>query len=237
MDVNQLIECLQAFGLTRQEAMLYISLGQNGTMTGYEVAKQTGVSRSNAYNALAGLVDKGAAYTEEGTAVKYVAVDVEEFCMSKVEALNRMQNTLVTNMPKRRVDEEGYLTVVGDEHISDRVRRMLLTAERRVYLKMPAIYLRFFEAELKMLVEKKIKIVLITDAKIRLGNTKQYLVENMENEIGVTTDSVHVLTGEYGIGSGSTCVYTGQTNFVRIFKESMKNEIKLIEYTQGDKIK
>ena len=42
--------------------------------TGYEVAKQLGISRSNAYNSLASMTEKGAAYlVEEGTTKKYVS--------------------------------------------------------------------------------------------------------------------------------------------------------------------
>ena len=56
-----LIESLTATGLTRQEAQLYLLLHTEGVMTGYEAAKQSGISRSNAYMSLAGLVAKGAA--------------------------------------------------------------------------------------------------------------------------------------------------------------------------------
>ena len=45
---------------------------QNGELTGYEVAKLTGISRSNVYGALSALADKGAAYLMEGNSSKYV---------------------------------------------------------------------------------------------------------------------------------------------------------------------
>ena len=60
-----LIEGLTKFNLTKQEATLYVQLLKAGTLTGYEAAKQTGISRSNTYTALAGLVEKGAAYVLE----------------------------------------------------------------------------------------------------------------------------------------------------------------------------
>ena len=53
---------LMNFGLTRQEANLYVLLVLEGELNGYEAAKKSGISRSNTYNALAGLVEKGAAY-------------------------------------------------------------------------------------------------------------------------------------------------------------------------------
>ena len=54
------VELLMSFGLTRQEARVYVLLLGEGALSGYEAAKRLGISRSNAYAALAGLVDKGA---------------------------------------------------------------------------------------------------------------------------------------------------------------------------------
>ena len=51
-------ERLMEFGLTRQEATIYQCLLGEGKMSGYEVAKQTGISRSNAYNSLASMTEK-----------------------------------------------------------------------------------------------------------------------------------------------------------------------------------
>ena len=76
MEENRALNGLVLFGLTRQEANIYLCLYQNGELTGYEVAKQTGISRSNVYSALAGLTDKGAAYLAQGTSSKYVAVPI-----------------------------------------------------------------------------------------------------------------------------------------------------------------
>lgn len=68
MEDKSYIERLMEFGLTRQEAGIYGCLISEGKTTGYEVAKQLGISRSNAYNSLASMTEKGAAYlVEEGT--------------------------------------------------------------------------------------------------------------------------------------------------------------------------
>lgn len=56
-----------------------------------------------------------------------------------------------------------------------------------------------------------------------------YQSRNRKNQIGIITDSSYVLTGELGKGKESTCLYSGQANFVQVFKDSMKNEIRLIE--------
>lgn len=42
------------------------------------------------------------------------------------------------------------------------------------------------------------------------------------------TDSKYVLTGEYGEGSMNTCLYSGQKNFVELYKRTLANEIELL---------
>ena len=66
------IEELKYFGLTGQEATIYVCLLSREQLTGYEAAKETGISRSNTYTALAGLVEKGAAYVMEGQIAQYL---------------------------------------------------------------------------------------------------------------------------------------------------------------------
>ena len=114
------VERLMEFGLTRHEASLYILLTLEGSLNGYEAAKQSGISRSNAYNALAGLVDKGAAYIQEEDTVRYTPVAIEEFCSNKIRHLEQKKTELIAELPDKRKNEGGYLTIKGEEHIAIR---------------------------------------------------------------------------------------------------------------------
>ena len=78
MEQTSFTERLMEFGLTRQEASIYQCLLTEGKVTGYEVAKQTGISRSNAYNSLASMTEKGAAYLVE--AVSYTHLTLPTIC-------------------------------------------------------------------------------------------------------------------------------------------------------------
>ena len=82
-----IIERLMYFNLTRHEATLYMALLAESSLTGYEGAKLTGISRSNTYTALAGLVDKGAAHVTEDTATRYTPVPFDEFCENKIRQM------------------------------------------------------------------------------------------------------------------------------------------------------
>ncbi len=234
MDTNQLIEGLMCFGMTRQEATVYLCLARNGELTGYEAAKQTAISRSNVYNALAGLADKGAAYTREGTAVRYHAVDIGEFCANKIRALEEVRLGLVAAMPKPQTEPEGYLTINGEEHIRDKVKNMITASKERVYLSMAGRFVRIFEQEIKKAVDAGKKVALLTDVPVAIEGVLFYQTEDKAWQIGVITDSANVLTGEMGKGEASCALYSGQPNFVQVFKDSMRNEIKLIQLLKGE---
>ena len=94
------MEMLTCFGLTRQEAKIYLLLLTEGALSGYEAAKRAGISRSNAYGALAGLVDKGAACLLEEQSVRYQAVSVKEFCANKIHFLSETARVLEQRIPR-----------------------------------------------------------------------------------------------------------------------------------------
>ena len=62
---------LTPFGFTVTESLVYEVLLTGGPGTGYGIARAAGLARANAYSALEGLVQKGAARAEEGRPRRY----------------------------------------------------------------------------------------------------------------------------------------------------------------------
>lgn len=234
MEQIQCVEQLMLFGLTRQEAVIYLCLLQHHELTGYEAAKQTGISRSNVYNALAGLVEQGAAYVTAGSTSKYIAVSMEEFCENHIHRMEETKLFLLNHIPKPQVSGEGYVTIAGARHIRDKMHHMLQSAELRIYLSAPYELLTEFRDELKALSERQIKVVVLAK-KLPEGLNDvifyQMTEEDAEedNQLRLIIDSAYVLTGDIGGADSDTCLYSDQKNFVNVFKEAMRNEIKLIE--------
>lgn len=245
MEEATLVEKILAFGLGRQEAIIYLCLMRNGELTGYEVAKLTGISRSNVYNGLASLVDHGAAYTMEGASTKYTAVPIEEFCDNRIHYLKEVRGELVLNCPKAALTTEGYITIEGSSHIRDKIHHMLTGASQRIYFSATSSFLEQWKSEIEELVRREIKVVLISDAfpKSMDESLKEHIIFYQSlpaepGEIGICDrskqirliiDSEYVLTGEIVGSATDNCLYSAQKNFVNVFKEAMRNEIKLIE--------
>ncbi len=246
MDNTTMIDKLLLFGLSRQEATIYMCLLRNDELTGYEVAKLTGISRSNVYNGLAALVENGAAYVKEGTSVKYVAVAIGEFCENYIRCLQDSKDYLVLNEPKRIVDTDGYITIEGKRHICDKIHNMLLNTKKRIYFSASASFLERWSVEIAELIRRNIKVVLIAE---RIPDCYKEIIESgsvqfygtlsdetlgnrfcdREKQIRLIIDSEYVLTGEYSESDNDTCLYSAQKNFVTVIKDAIRNEMELIK--------
>lgn len=229
-----MIERLMLFSLTKQEATIYICLCQNGSMNGYEVAKLTGISRSNVYSSLASLVEKGGAYLMEGASNKYLAVPVEELCDNHMRRMAEAKQFLQMRLVQNKEDSEGYITIEGARHIEDKIRVMLSKVEMRLYLSIPACYIAHYLEQLEALAAKNIKVVLLTDEPVECSERIKVYVSGPKNkQIHLIVDSAYVLTGDYTGEASDTCLYSGQKNFVNVLKEALRNEIQLSELGYG----
>lgn len=226
MDV---IESLMKLQLTRQEATIYAILINKRPMTGYEVSKLSGISRSNTYSALAGLVEKGAAYITEGTSTRYIPVDPAELCDNRILEINNIKRFLADNLKARSDDPEGYITIKGEKHILNKMKNILRNARERAYISVSHKILNELNEELAEAVRRNLKLVIITNPPFDFPGAIIYHTEKQKEQIRLIVDSSVVLTGDIEDSVHSTCLYSRKKNLVDLFKESMKNEIKLIE--------
>lgn len=225
---NSFLDNLVSFGLTRQEAQIYSTLLLHGQMTGYEVSKETGISRSNVYAALSALVEKGAAYLIEGESTKYTPVAIKKFTENVLSDLSRKAKDLEKNAPQQLVQQEGYITILGAANIRNKIREMLLATELRLYIMAPAAIINEFDAELQELITAGKKVVILSD-NYKLKGAKIYETKPEEGQLRFITDSAYVLTGELTGSTHDSALYSGQKNLVSVMKEALKNKIILLE--------
>ena len=227
---SKIIDILIDFGLTRQEASIYVTLLNHGEMTGYEVAKDTGISRSNVYAALTALTEKGCANLVEGESTKYRPVEIKRFTGNRIRELEKSAEWLEKHSPRTIIQTDGYITITGAKNIRNKIREMLEKTELRLYIMAPASILREFEDELRQLIGAGKKVALLTE-NYSLDGAVVYNTKLNEGQLRFITDSAYVLTGELTDDEHDTCLYSGQKHLVSVMKEALKNQIILI----GDK--
>lgn len=222
------LENLKAFGLTGQEASIYEALLKNGAMSGYEVAKETGISRSNVYSSLASLVEKGASYVSNGETPKYVPAEIKTFTQNTLRDLAKKADELIMRAPKEKKHTAGYITITGTRHIKDKIYEMLDSCELRLYIMAESELIEEFDKEIKGLIEKGLKVVILTD-KYRTIGAILYDTVPEEGQIRFITDSNNVLTGTLRGNEDDTCLFSDEPNLVAVMKEALKNKISLVK--------
>lgn len=235
MEKTDVIEKLIHFNLSRQEALLYICLWENGEISGYEASKLTGISRSNVYGVLSALVDKGAATVTETNVTLYHAVSPEEFLGNKLRHLEEDKEYIVGSLPRITKEIEGYITIQGSHNIKDKIYHMIQNCNMRLYMAASGSVIEEVEAVLKEARDRDVKIVLMSDRDYGELATKFYRDTPESGQVRLITDSAYVLTGELHGRSMDTCLYSGQKNLVTIMKEALRNKIRLLELEENGK--
>lgn len=115
------LEYLQALGFGEYEARAYLSLLQQGALTGYQLAKASAIPRPNIYPILDRLQQRGAvSRIETKRAVKYAALSAEEMLgrlgrevTGRLDMARQAIKGLETRTPAEQVwNVEGYEAVM-----------------------------------------------------------------------------------------------------------------------------
>ncbi|BFT75462.1 TrmB family transcriptional regulator [Paenibacillus sp. P36] len=150
---------LKNLGFTDLEAKCLHVLAESGTQTGYEIAKQLGVSRSNVYSALQKLAEKGAVLTSHGEPTHYQSVPIEEIG-ERVEAeLQASIRYVKEHMPKQGAHRSEYFSLEGDTKVLDRIRTELRKAKEEVLCDLWAQEAQLLKEELRKVPAQGVRLL------------------------------------------------------------------------------
>lgn len=229
-----IIDCLLKVGFTKHESILYLALCREGEMTGYEAAKLSGIPRSNAYLALSGLVEKGGAYKIEGEVMKYIAVPAKEMVFNLRGQLNQAFDFIENNVPVKDLPKDPYITIAGKIHIINKMKVVIGEAKERIYVSMAPEELAYVRKDLAEAGERGLKVVVISSPGFKLDGALLYHNHKEPGQIRLIADSAYVMTGEIEQDGNSACLYSKNKNLIQLIKDSLTNEIRLIQLSTVD---
>lgn len=227
-----LIDSLVTIGFTGQEATLYLALLERGDLTGYEAARAAGVAKSNAYLSLASLVGKGGAFVVEGEPKRYSSVPALELVSSARRRIEEGLAFLEQNAPVRGEPRSGFVTVSGRARVVDVIKNLVESASKRIYLSMAPEDLAPIRAEIEAARDRGIKVVVVSGPPFAMDRVKVYLGRRRPGRVRLIVDSVRVLTGEIA-PDGGECVLSENARLVELIKDSLTDEMKLIDLEEA----
>lgn len=160
---SDLVSDLKRLGFTEYEARVYVQLLRQSPATAYEISKNGGVPRPNAYNALEALAQRGAVLPVSENPAKYVAADPHDL----LKTIARQTNALCSDLGGRlanltpAIDDQYVWTLGGEAAAHDRIDAMIAESRIAVWVKAADDVLRRHREALKSAAERGVEILIV----------------------------------------------------------------------------
>lgn len=232
------IDKLVRIGFSEYEAKAYVALLRESPLTGYQIAKLSGVPRSMVYEVLGKLVARGAAMTlrKEGS-TRYAPVPAAEF----LDHWHREHEDLVASLKDdleildTTSDLEYVWSIEGHDHVMAKAEEMIGQAERRIYLSLlPATY-PALEPALRAAVGRGVQVALYSTGELDLpgGRVIANPVPELTRErvgglwLVLVVDGEEVLIGELLTENQARASWTGSPLFVFVAEHHLRTDLYL----------
>lgn len=224
MDFNN---TLHKLGFTPIEATIFITLCKHGALSGYEVAKLTGISRSNVYSALYSLQEKGKCHVSEGETAKYMAISKEELIFSTKRELEETLSEIEQFFPDSIETSEPYVTIRGYHNVLNKIKNSILLCKSHLYLLCSTACIELLREELLSICPNH-RITIICEGSIELD--KRITIFNRQKDpqgIHLIIDTESVITGDLN-PEHAQCLFSKNDSLVRLMRESFITELDMI---------
>lgn len=165
--MEQLLLHLRNLGFTEMESKIMVELATKGEASGYEVAKQLGVSRSNVYAALQRLTQQGYVRCGEGEPARYSVLDPEELATMISGRVQASLAFVESEMPRGGPVSQSFYNIEGDRNMLGALTRQLNLAEKEIVVDVWREEASLLRSELEQAERRGVKLLWAFDG----GNT------------------------------------------------------------------
>ena len=232
--MDEIIKLLEKLNFSKTEAAVYIDLLKNSSSNGYKIAKNLNMSRSSVYSALDNLYKKGIVFLLPGDSQVYKAENPSVLINKMKTEFNETTNLLDYKLKdlEKSDSEERYVNIEGYDNIILKIKHLLLSAEKEVYINTD-IELSRFESELIKIAKKGVRIIIFSFKKCTLENIPMEIYnhcssncDGKETRIMLVVDCVKTLVADRGPHREEFLgVFTDNILLASIISEHIHNDI------------
>ncbi|CAH0117976.1 hypothetical protein PAE9249_00441 [Paenibacillus sp. CECT 9249] len=233
---------LRVLGFTEMESRMLVVLAEQGAMTGYEVAKRLGVSRSNVYAALQKLVDHGFVMCSKGEPSLYTMIPVEELTRSIADKMQESIRIVEESMPKRSDDRTEFYSIESDRKVMDNLRRELEKAQFEIIADVWTEEASLFRKELETAEERGVKVlwsVIGGDEDLRLaqqmivhGRDGAWRTQTGGRKFSFVIDRRWCMIGMRGEGQATKAMATEHPAMIELLLNNFAHDLVIYEMEQ-----
>lgn len=187
MDEEKIINKIMEFGINKYEALAYLCLLKNQDITAYEISKLSSVPQAKIYETMNRLLDKNLVNVIGDNPTKYIAVELEGFLDSYKKNVEDSVDFLKENLKnlnaKSKISYMWHLE--GRENIVRKIKSLIESAEKFLYIEAWAEEFDYFSSELKEIESsgKNVVSILYGETQNQIGTMHFHQMEGMMDEV------------------------------------------------------
>ena len=235
-----MIATLKNLGFTEYEAKAYLALLEESPVTGYAVAKNSGVPRSKIYEVLDGLVARGDVIVSPGEPPLYQALSAKELIQKKRrqtdEQLKKAEDEL-NSLDRTKRDTENIWNISGYEAIIGRLLDCISRAQNHILLEIWSEDYASVSESLQNAAKRGVRIIIISYGDIEADYAEVYphahssgVTEEYGSRWIVSSfDSREVLAGVVSLEEKSRAAWSGHQGLVMPITEVVIHDLYIAE--------
>lgn len=246
--MQSIIDMMQEIGFSVNEAKVYVTLLLKNPMSGYEIAKNSEITRTMIYDILKRLVQKGAIIEIEASTKLYSPVQYKELLARyKDEYIDKITQ-LEAKMDDIRSESKtgNYLiNIVDYEDMLKEIRNLIRCAKKDIYLSIWEQEALIFKDELRDAHEKGVDIISFSYGQLpySFGTIYQYdipkdILKEIWNRrrIILVVDREKILIGEGNEKIDEISVITSNTMLIELAIDQLVLDIIQLKILRKEKV-
>ncbi|KAB2331446.1 TrmB family transcriptional regulator [Bacillus mesophilum] len=233
-------ETLKNLHFTEYEAKAYLTLLEESPLTGYAVAKNSGVPRSRIYEVLDSLTLRGDILVSPGSTPQYTPVPAKELIKNRrreAEENFELAEKSLAEFERSANDRENIWNITGSSEILDKVKDCICSAKKRILLEVWDEEYAALESELRQAAKKGVDITIISYGEITSDFAQvyhHYMGDEITDEYGgrwivISSDDTEVVAGIVSLGKDSRAAWTRHVGLVMPITEFIIHDLYLME--------
>lgn len=234
------VEHLQTLGMTEWEARAYLALLEEAPVSGYAVAKRSGVPRSKIYEVLNSLISKGAVHVARGDTALYGPLPPKEL-------IERLRTQTADRLDAAEAAMSDYAQQVGGNsviwdlqgriEILERTRQLIRAAQRRIMLEIWAPDAGELRDDLREASRRGVEIIAVSygDPEYTFAQVHQHpSTDEVTTGLGgrwlvISADNREILAGIVSSGAQSRAAWTSHQALVVPITELIAHDLYKLE--------
>lgn len=241
---EDLSKLLTHLGFTEYEAKAYLSLLRQSPLTGYAVARASGVPRSKIYEVLGSLVERGDVLVSHAEPVQYTPKQPKELIDSRRRRVEQQFSAAEKGLEQllsQNIPNDLIWDIRGRDEILSRLCEVIGRAKQQILLQIWEEDVSAIRETLLHAAERGVVITLVAYGDPDLSFARVYKhepgAEEITSEYGgrwliLSIDGREIVAGIVSMGKESRAAWSSHLGIVMPITEQIKHDLYIAEMLQ-----